>query len=151
MTAAIRLRRLIAKDALTIQGYDQEEYARRLFYAERPIDASVVGVAAARRTTAEILDQLDEEQWATGRPQTESGPYGVEAWFEIYAAHAPTTRGSDRPGSGARSPPVHGTQRRVMPGILEELRLLDLGLLVGEHPVVTDSAACCAILASGHL
>jgi uncharacterized damage-inducible protein DinB len=88
MTAAIRMRRLIAEDGPTIQGYDQEEYAQRLFYAERPIEASVEAVAAARKTTAEILDRLDEEQWARGGTHTESGPYGVEAWLEIYAAHA---------------------------------------------------------------
>ena len=88
MTSAIRLRRLIAEDAPTIQGYDQQEYAQRLFYDERPIQASVEAVAAARRTTAEILDRLDEEQWARGGTHTESGPYGVEAWLEIYAAHA---------------------------------------------------------------
>jgi hypothetical protein len=88
MTSAIRLRRLIAEDAPTIQGYDQEEYAQRLFYAERPIEASVEAVAAARKTTAEILDRLDEEQWARAGRHTESGPYGVEAWLEIYAAHA---------------------------------------------------------------
>ena len=88
MTSAVRLRRLIAEDAPTIQGYDQEEYAQRLFYAERPIEASVETVGAARRTTAEILDRLDEEQWARGGTHTESGPYGVEAWLEIYAAHA---------------------------------------------------------------
>ena len=88
MTSAIRLRRLIAEDEPTIQGYDQEEYAQRLFYAERPIEASVEAVAAARRTTAEILDRLDEEQWGRGGTHTESGPYGVNAWLEIYAAHA---------------------------------------------------------------
>jgi hypothetical protein len=64
MTAAIRMRRLIAEDGPTIQGYDQEEYAQRLFYTERPIEASVEAVAAARRTTAEILDRLGEEQWS---------------------------------------------------------------------------------------
>ena len=88
MTSAIRLRRLIAEDEPTIQGYDQEEYAQRLFYAERPIEASVEAVAAARRTTAEILDRLDEEQWGRGGTHTESGLYGVNAWLEIYAAHA---------------------------------------------------------------
>jgi DinB superfamily len=88
MTSAIRLRRLIAEDAPTIQGYDQEGYAQRLFYDERPIEGSVEAVAAARRTTADILDRLDEEQWARGGTHTESGPYGVEAWLEIYADHA---------------------------------------------------------------
>jgi hypothetical protein len=88
MTSAIRLRRLIAEDAPTIQGYDQEEYAQRLFYAERPIEASVEAVAASRQTTGDILDRLTEEQWARGGTHTESGPYGVEAWLEIYADHA---------------------------------------------------------------
>ena len=69
-------------------GYDQEEYAQRLFYAERPIGASLEAVAAARRSTADILDRLDEEQWARGGTHTESGPYDVEAWLEIYATHA---------------------------------------------------------------
>ncbi|HYZ13030.1 MAG TPA: DinB family protein [Actinomycetota bacterium] len=88
MTAAIRLRRLIAEDAPTIQGYEQEEYAQRLFYSERPIDASVEAVAAARQTTADILDRLDEDQWARRGTHTESGAYGVETWLEIYADHA---------------------------------------------------------------
>jgi hypothetical protein len=88
MTAAIRLRRLIAEDAPTIQGYDQEEFAQRLFYGERPIEASVEAVAAARQTTAEILDRLDEGQRARGGTHTESGAYGVETWLEIYADHA---------------------------------------------------------------
>jgi hypothetical protein len=56
MTSAIRLRRLIAEDAPTIQGYDQEEYAQRLFYGDRPIEASLEAVSAARRTTGDILD-----------------------------------------------------------------------------------------------
>ena len=88
MTSAIRLRRLIAEDAPTIQGYDQEEYAQRLFYGERPIEGSTQAVAAARRTTGDILDRLTDEQWARSGTHTESGPYGVEAWLEIYATHA---------------------------------------------------------------
>src|SRR5205809_4484145 len=64
MTSAIRLRRLLAEDNPTIVGYDEEEFARRLFYGERPIDASLEAMRAARRTTAEILDRLSEEHWA---------------------------------------------------------------------------------------
>ena len=51
-------------------------------------EASVEAVASARQTTAEILERLDEGQWARRGTHTESGPYGVEAWLEIYAAHA---------------------------------------------------------------
>jgi hypothetical protein len=31
---------------------------------------------------------LTEEQWARGGTHAASGPYGVETWLEIYAAHA---------------------------------------------------------------
>ena len=50
MTSAIRLRRLIAEDAPVIVGYDQEEFARRLFY-DRPIEASLDAFRGARAST----------------------------------------------------------------------------------------------------
>src|ERR687898_1759087 len=53
MTSAIRLRRLIAEDAPTIQGYDQEDYAQRLFYSERPIESSVGAGVAGGATEGE--------------------------------------------------------------------------------------------------
>jgi len=87
MTSAIRLRRLIAEDRPLIVGYDQEEFARRLYY-DRPIQASLAAFRAARETTAEILDRLTEEEWAREGTHSESGPYGVLAWLEIYAKHA---------------------------------------------------------------
>src|SRR5918994_6264217 len=96
MTSAIRLRRLIAEDAPTIQGYDQEDYAQRLFYSERPIESSVEAVAAARQTTAEILDRLDEGQWARRGTHTESGAHGVGPWLGVYAEHAPDPPGQIR-------------------------------------------------------
>jgi hypothetical protein len=87
MTSAIRLRRLIAEDAATIHGYDQDEFARRLFY-DRPIAASLAAFKAARDSTVEILERLTPEQWGRQGTHTESGPYGVERWLEIYAGHA---------------------------------------------------------------
>jgi hypothetical protein len=88
MTSAIRLRQLLADEDPVIVGYDEEEFARRLFYDERPIDASLEALGAARRTTAELLHRLSEDQWARTGTHTESGPYGVETWLRIYAAHA---------------------------------------------------------------
>lgn len=46
MTSAIRVRRLLAEDGPTIAGYDEEEFARRLFYGERPIEASLEAMRA---------------------------------------------------------------------------------------------------------
>jgi len=87
MTAAIRLRLLIATERPQIVGFDQEEFARRLYY-DRPIEASVEAFKSARRTTAEILDRMSEAEWAREGTHSEHGRYTVERWLEIYAAHA---------------------------------------------------------------
>ena len=88
MTSAIRVRRLLAEDDPLIVGYDGDEFARRLFYDDRPIGPSLAAVAAARATTADILDRLTDAQWARMGTHSESGPYGVETWMRIYASHA---------------------------------------------------------------
>src|SRR5918995_5815202 len=55
MTAAIRLRLLLAADRPTIHGYDQEEFARRLHY-DRPHAASLEAFRYARECTAQLLE-----------------------------------------------------------------------------------------------
>lgn len=84
--SAVRLRQLLAEDEPTIQGYDEELYARTLHY-DRPIDASLATVAAVRASTAELLDRLTVADFARTGTHTESGPYSVETWLELYAAH----------------------------------------------------------------
>ena len=86
MTSAIRLRRLIAEDNPTIYGYDEEEFARRLFY-DRPIWPAMDAVRAARETSADICERLTDNDWARAGTHSESGTYGVEIWLEIYARH----------------------------------------------------------------
>ena len=88
MTSAIRLRLLLAVDNPNIAGYDQEEFARRLYY-DRPIEASVEAFKSARRTTGEILARLTDAEWSRQGTHSElHGPYTVERWLEIYACHA---------------------------------------------------------------
>jgi len=87
MTSAIRLRRLIAEDHPQIAGYDEPEYARRLYY-DRPIEASLAAVKGARASTAQIVERLTEEQWQHEGTHSESGRYTVEIWLGLYAAHA---------------------------------------------------------------
>ncbi len=86
LTAAVRLRRLIAEEAPEIRGYDQEEFARRLHY-ERPIAASLDAVRASRESTAAILDALDEQDWQRQGIHSELGPYTAGDWLRIYADH----------------------------------------------------------------
>ncbi len=85
--SAIRLRKLLAEDEPLIQGYDEEEWARRLHYGERPIAPSLAAVRSARESSASLLEALDEAEWARTGTHSESGRYGVGQWLEIYAAH----------------------------------------------------------------
>jgi hypothetical protein len=87
MTSAIRLRRLIAEDDPSIVGYDGDEFARRLRYGERAIEPALAAIAAARATTAQILDGLSDADWQRTGTHSESGKYSVEHWLEIYAVH----------------------------------------------------------------
>jgi len=87
MTAAVRLRLLVATDRPHIVGFDQEEFARRLWY-DRPIEASLEVFKSARRTTAEILERMSDADWTREGTHTEHGRYTIERWLEIYSTHA---------------------------------------------------------------
>jgi len=87
MTAAVRLRLLIAEDRPTLHGYDQDEFARRLYY-DRPHEVSLELFRFARESTADILDRLTPTEWVREGTHTEAGPYGVEAWLKTYSQHA---------------------------------------------------------------
>jgi hypothetical protein len=88
MTSAIRLRLLVATPNPQIFGYDQEVFAARLYYKDRPTGASLDAFNAARRTTAEILERLTEAEWLREGSHSEIGRYTIEHWLEIYSAHA---------------------------------------------------------------
>ena len=87
MTSAIRLRRLIAEDRPAINGYDEAEFARKLYY-DRPIAASLDAFRTARLTTAELLDRMTDAEWEREGTHTQHGRYAVQDWLEIYADHA---------------------------------------------------------------
>jgi hypothetical protein len=101
MTSAIRLRRLLAEENATIVGYDQEAFARTLHYG-RPIAASLEAFRWARVSTAEILDQMSDEEWGRVGTHNEIGPYPVERWLEIYAEHAEKHAGQIRRAIASR-------------------------------------------------
>jgi hypothetical protein len=87
MTSAIRLRRLLAEERPEIHGYDQEEFARKLYY-DRPYQMSLEAFRYARASTAEILERMTPAEWAREGTHSEHGRYTVERWLEIYADHA---------------------------------------------------------------
>ncbi len=87
MTAAIRLRRLLAEERPAIQGYDQDEFARRLHY-ERPHEASLELFRCVRQSTAELLECLEPAVWLREGTHSGIGRFTVDTWLTIYAAHA---------------------------------------------------------------
>ena len=87
MTAAVRLRLLLAVDRPTIHGYDQDVFSRKLQY-DRPHESSLEAFRYARECTAQLLERLSEADWLREGTHTEAGSYGVEKWLTIYAEHA---------------------------------------------------------------
>jgi len=88
MASALRLRKLLSEDAAQIQGYNQEDYARRFRYNERDHAPALAALRAARATTAQLLASMSEDDWTRAGTHSESGRYTVEDWLRIYAAHA---------------------------------------------------------------
>ena len=87
MTSAIRLRLLVAEEHAAIRPYDQEEFARRLYY-DRPIAVSLQAFHGARASTGELLDRMSEADWAKEGSHPEHARYDTARWLEVYAAHA---------------------------------------------------------------
>lgn len=87
MTAAVRLRLLLAVDRPEIRGYDQDEFARRLYY-DRPHELSLELFQIVRASTVGILERLTPKEWVREGTHTEAGPFGVEQWLRVYSAHA---------------------------------------------------------------
>jgi hypothetical protein len=87
-TSALRLRKLLVEDNAVIQGYDQDEYATKLRYNERDMQPALEALRSSRATTTQLLKIMSEDQWKRSGTHSESGPYGVETWLTIYAAHA---------------------------------------------------------------
>lgn len=87
MTAAVRLRLLLAEDRPAIKGYDQDRFAGRLHY-ERPHEASLELFRAARASTAELMGCLNEADWLREGTHSEVGRFGLDTWLTIYGPHA---------------------------------------------------------------
>lgn len=88
MRAAIRLRQLLTEDRPVIQSYDQDAYAARLNYNARDIAPALDAFRAARATTAQLIAQMSDEDWAREGTHPEHAHYTADNWLEIYAAHA---------------------------------------------------------------
>jgi len=86
--SATRIRKLLAEPFPVIQGYDQEEWTRKLHYQSRPIEPALGLFRYARETTCQLLELMTDEDWRRLGWHSEAGSYRSERWLEIYAEHA---------------------------------------------------------------
>jgi hypothetical protein len=82
-----RIRYLVAENAPTIAGYDQDRWAVVFDYHRLPVEPALAVVAAVRASTAALLRTLPEEAWSREGQHTESGRYTAEDWLRTYAEH----------------------------------------------------------------
>jgi hypothetical protein len=85
--AYARIRFLAAEKSATLQGYDQDTWARVFDYHSMPLEPSLAVVEAVRASTAALTRALPEEAWTRVGHHTESGRYTAEDWLQIYADH----------------------------------------------------------------
>lgn len=84
-----RLRRLLAEPDPVIQGYDEAAWAcaPTLGYAELPVENSLAVFAAVRASSLDIIRRLSPEDLQRAGTHSESGPYSVSRWLEVYSGH----------------------------------------------------------------
>jgi hypothetical protein len=85
----LRLRRMLVVDGAAIQDYDEEAWALepRLGY-DGPIELPLAVLRAVRASSTALLRRLEPEDFARTGHHPEHDSYSVQAWLEIYAAHA---------------------------------------------------------------
>ena len=84
-----RLRRLIAEPGSEIQGYDEGGWGENetLGYRVLPIDNSVAVTMTVRTASADILKLITESQLSNFCVHSESGPFTLQRWIEVYSKH----------------------------------------------------------------
>jgi DinB family protein len=108
MVSGVRLRRLLAEEAPAIHAYDTDVYAERLRYRARDIAPALKVIQAARAANLQILSGLDERDWLRAGTHDTLGPYTVELWLEIHAAHALDHAAQIQEAAGTARPALAG-------------------------------------------
>jgi hypothetical protein len=84
-----RLRRPLAESSPVIQGYDEAAWAcaPALGHTELPIENSLAVFAAVRASSLDIIRRLAPDDLDIAGTHSESGPYSVARWLEVYSGH----------------------------------------------------------------
>lgn len=82
-----RMRKIIGADRPTIDGYDENAWARELRYLDATFDEAIADLDAIRSTNLRMLDGLSDEQWRRTGLHSERGEESVRRIVELIAAH----------------------------------------------------------------
>ena len=87
--ALIYQHKLFAEPGSEIQGYDEGGWGENetLGYRVLPIDNSVAVTMTVRAASADILKRITEAQLSNACIHSESGPFTLQRWIEVYSKH----------------------------------------------------------------
>lgn len=86
---ADRLKRVIAENEPTMFGGDPDVFAKRLAYHQRDLAEELALIEAVRHSTARILRQLGEADFARIGRHSEAGPLSLATLLERVTEHLP--------------------------------------------------------------
>lgn len=84
-----RMKRILTAENPTLQGADQEDFARVLHYQERDLEEELRVVEATRNAMARIMEKLTTEQLARPGVHSERGPVTLEKIIQTIIGHIP--------------------------------------------------------------
>ena len=87
MTAAVRLRMLIAQDRPTLQGYDQDRWVSELRYREVPLGTALHQLAGLREGNLALARNLTPAQLERIGRHSERGEESVALMLRLMAGH----------------------------------------------------------------
>jgi hypothetical protein len=82
-----RMRKIVGASSPSIDGYDENDWARELRYIEATFDDAIADFEAIRSMNLRMLAQLTDEQWQRTGIHNERGVESVRRIVEIIAAH----------------------------------------------------------------
>lgn len=87
LVAADRMKRVIAEDDPPLLAYDENKWAKHLFYEEQPVETAASVFDLNRRQMAEILRRLNEATFSRSGMHSERGQLTLGQLVQDYAAH----------------------------------------------------------------
>ena len=87
MVVGFRVRLILGEPGVTIQAFDQDEWAKFSHYDQMAAAESLERFTVNRRENVRLLRSLTAEQWQRHGMHSERGPETVEKMVKMWAGH----------------------------------------------------------------